>query len=108
MRTFHLRVFASATVALLLSFQASYAGTIIKLSLSETGPDVQYGGGILSTANDGNAGTTGEQDSAILFTDFLSGLGSIPNGSFTLHNAAASGPAQLVGGVTVQNFVGGN
>jgi len=105
-----LRFLASAAFALLLSVQASKAGTIIKLDLGGTGPDVQYSGGTLSTVNDGNAGTTGDQNTAILFTDFLSS--QVPNptsGSYTLSGATIAGaPTPLGGGVFAQNFSGGN
>jgi len=105
-----LRFLASAAFALLLLVQASNAGTIIKLDLGGTGPDVQYSGGTLSTVNDGNAGTTGDQNTAILFTDFLSS--TVPNptvGSYTLSGATGAGaPTPLGGGVFAQNFSGGN
>src|SRR4051794_19473143 len=105
-----LRLLASATLALLLSFQASYAGTIIKLDLGGTGPDVGYSGGILSTLNDGNAGTLGDQNTAILFTDFLSSQAPNPTtGSYSLSGATISGaPTALGGGVFAQNFSGGD
>jgi len=105
-----LRLLASAAIALLLSAQTSNAGTIIKLDLGGTGPDVTYSGGFLSTVNDGNAGTTGDQNTAILYTDFLSP--TIPNpttGSYTLSGASAIGvTTPLGGGVFAQNFSGGN
>jgi hypothetical protein len=104
------RLLAGLAIALLLSIQASKAGTIIKLDLGGTGPDVSYSGGILSTVNDGNAGTTGDQNTAIVFTDFLSS--QVPNpttGSYSLSGATIAGaPTPLGGGVFAQNFSGGD
>ena len=108
-----LKLFACATIALLLSFNASYAATIIKLDLGGTGPDLNFTGGVfgtLNTVNDGVGGTTGDQNTAILYTSFLSTL--IPNpttGSYTLSGATATGaPNPLGGGVVAQTFSGGN
>jgi hypothetical protein len=102
-----LKILACATFALLLAFHSSYAGTIIKLSLSNNDPDVQYVTPIMSTVNDLNVATTGDQDTDIQFSDFLSGMGQIFNGSYTLSGTTAVGPA-VTAGVVYQNFVGGN
>jgi hypothetical protein len=106
-----LKVFACATVALLLSAYASQAATIIKLDLGGVGPDLNYTGGVFGTLNtisDGNAGTTGDQNTAILFTSFLSSLPAT-TGSYSLSGATAIGaPTPLGGGVVTQNFSGGN
>jgi hypothetical protein len=104
-----MRVFAGAMVALLLAFHASHAGTIIKLDLGGTGPDTTYSGGLggtFSTLNDGDGATTGDQNTAILFTDFLSGMGST-TGSYTLSGVTAVG-APTSGAFVTQNFNGGN
>ncbi len=107
-----LKIFTCATVAFLLSFHSSRAATIIRLDLGDTGPDLTYSGGnggVLSTMSDGGSGT-GEQATAILYTDFLSSL--VPNpttGSYTLSNVTAVGlPTFLGGGTYLQNFNGGN
>ena len=107
-----LKVFACATVALLLSACSSQAATIIKLDLGGVGPDLTFSPpgnpGILSTIDDNPAGLTGDQATNILFTNFLSGMGST-TGSYSLSNATAVGPATpLGGGVVTQNFNGGN
>ncbi len=92
-------------------FHESFAGTIIKLDLGGVGPDLTFSGGsggILSTIDDNPAGLTGDQATAILFTDFLSAM-SATTGSYTLSGATAAGVATpLGGGVFAQNFVSGN
>jgi hypothetical protein len=107
-----LKVFACATLALLLSACGSQAATIIKLDLGGVGPDLTFSPpaspGLLGTIDDNPAGLVGDQATNILFTSFLSGLGSI-TGSYSLSGAAAAGPpTPLGGGVLTQNFVGGN
>jgi len=48
------------------------ASTIIKLNLGGVGPDVAMNAqGALSTVDDGVAGTTGNQNTAIEYTGFL-------------------------------------
>ena len=48
------------------------ANTIIKLNLGGVGPDIgMNGNGQLATVNDGIAGTTGDQNTNIEYTDFL-------------------------------------
>ena len=106
------KLFACALLALLVCVVPAQAATIIKLDLGGTGPDLTFSGGnggILSSTSDGGSGT-GDQETAILFTDFLSSL--VPNpttGSYTLSNVTATGfPFALGGGFYGQNFVGGN
>jgi hypothetical protein len=106
------KLFACATLALLFSVCSSQAATIIKLDLGGVGPDLTFSPpgnpGVLSTIDDNPAGLTGDQATNILFTSFLSGLGST-TGSYTLSGAIAAGPpTPLGGGVLMQNFVGGN
>src|SRR5262245_27169360 len=99
--TTHIRMFACAAIAAVLLFfssEAAQAGTIIKLSLGGTGPDLTYtggAGGVLSTVNDGNGGTTGDQNTAIDFLDFLSAIPDIPTSiaSYSLSGVTAAGPA---------------
>src|SRR3954466_6926413 len=94
-----LRAFFSAAAVCALIFANSsslHATTIIKLNLGNTGPDLSMNGlGILGTANDGNAATTGDQDTAVDYTAFLDPLGDIntPIASFTLSNLVTAGPA---------------
>lgn len=91
--------FTGAALALLLTFNASQAA-LIKLDLAKTsapdfGPDIAYAGSVLATPSDGNGLTTGDQDTAIVFGDFLSALPTT-TGSYSLHNLAANGPATTV------------
>ena len=72
--------------------------TVIKLGLGGTGPDVQYlyddvTGGTFSTVNDGNAGTTGDQDTNIEFVGVLDGvLADVLSGaSFTVSGISSVG-----------------
>jgi hypothetical protein len=86
------------------------AATIMKLSLGATTADLGMVGGALLTLNDGNGATTGMQNTAI---DFVGPLGAIPDvltesGSFTLGNLTATGPAQTLDNVVVQDFTGGS
>jgi hypothetical protein len=98
-------------VALLLSAHSSQAATIIKLDLGGVGPDLTFSGGnggLLSTIDNNPAGLTGDQATNILFTSFLSGMGST-TGSYSLSGATAvGGPVPLGGGVLMQNFNAGN
>ena len=109
--------FTSAALALLLTFNASQAA-LIKLDLAKTpgpdlGPDIAYAGSVLSTPSDGNVLTTGSQDTAIVFGDFLSALPAT-RGSYSLNNLSANGPATTVfipgPNITVvsQSLTGGN
>ncbi len=91
--------------------QVSQAGTIIKLSLGNTGPDVEYVGGVFSTVDDGIVGTPGDQNTSVDFLDFLSWIPDItlPTASYTLDGVTAVGPASILFGVVVvQGFTGGD
>jgi hypothetical protein len=90
------------------------AGTIIKLSLGGDGAaDVEYTGGVggvLSTVDDLNAATTGNQNTAVEFLDILDSI--VPDiftttASFTLDGLSASGVALPMGSAVFQNFTGG-
>lgn len=91
---------------------AARAGTILKLDLGGTGPDVAMNaGGTFGTVNDGNAGTTGDQNTAVNFTDFLDGLFvDIPTSvaSFSMSNVNRVLAPSVAGGMVTQNFFGGN
>jgi hypothetical protein len=104
-----------AICALVMASAQSQAGTIIKLSLGgDSAADVDFTGGIggfLGTADDSVPGTTGEQNTAVEFVDFLEGVAAdidTPTASFTLAGLTAVGPATVVGGSLVfQSFAGG-
>ncbi len=98
------------------------AGTIIKLDLGNVGPDIGMGPlgapynlppGFLSTIDDGNPGTTGDQNTGIVYTGFLSPLPNVtippgPPASFTLTGLQAVPPTTVVAGLVIQSFVGGS
>ncbi len=89
----------------------SRAATIIKLNLGGVGPDVSMtAGGILGTASDGVAGTTGDQNTDIEYTGFLDPLFpdlNTSSASFTMSNLTATGAAQVLGSLVIQNYSGG-
>jgi hypothetical protein len=104
----------TVAVCALLSLAASSlpAATIIKLNLGGIGPDVgMNAGGILSTENDGNAGTLGDQNTDVEFVGFLDGSNpdiTTTDASFTLSGlTAAPGPANSFPPLMIQNFTGG-
>src|SRR4051812_33787441 len=99
-----------ACALLIFAAAAAHAGTIIKLNLGEIGPDVSMNNaGVLSTANDGIATTTGDQNTAVEFTGFLNGFPDIAlnNASFSLRNLQEVGAPNVFGTLVIQNFNGG-
>jgi len=95
----------SVVLVLLLTIHSSQAA-IFKLDLAKSpgpdpGPDIIYTGAVLATPSDGNALTTGSQDTAIVFGDFLSPLFAARTGSYSLQNLITNGPATIVGGNVV-------
>ena len=101
-----------AAVALCVSLiSTAEAGTILKLSLgNDVTPDIAFNGAILNTIMDGNAATTGDQNTAVEFTGFLGYIPPIAaaNASFTLQGVASVGPATVLpGNLIVQSFTGG-
>jgi hypothetical protein len=90
----------SVVLVLLLTIHSAQAAAF-KLDLAKSpgpdpGPDIVYTGAVLATPSDGNALTTGSQDTAIVFGDFLSSFAPI-TGSYSLHNLTTNGPATTVG-----------
>jgi hypothetical protein len=110
----HRMAFVRASLcALIVSFSSvSHAGTIIKLNLGGVGPDIQMNAaGTLSTSNDGNAGTLGDQNTSIEYTGFFDPLFTdvnLPPASFSLSGLQADATgAQLAFGLVIQSFHGG-
>ena len=105
------RALAVCTLFFLVA-SASHAATILKLDLGNVAPDVGMdAGGIYGTVSDGNAATTGDQNTAIEYTSFLDAGNpdvTTPTGSFTLSGLTRIGPATVVGTTVVQSFIGGN
>jgi hypothetical protein len=101
----------AATLCAGLGFTANdaHAATILKMSLSDVGPDVATNLAILATANDGNAATTGDQNTTVDFTSFLGGIPDIttPTASASLGNLIPAGPASQFGSLVIQNYTGG-
>jgi len=92
------------------------AATILEMSLGDATTDIEYNAGTLHTVNDGNLATNGEQDTGVLFLNFVDSYGpdilSAPLGSLTLAGLVPTpaGPnsALLINQATViQNFAGG-
>jgi hypothetical protein len=86
--------------------------TIIKLSLGETGPDLAMNSsGLLGTVSDGDASTTGDQNTAVEYTAFLDSLFADINtdiASFSLAGLQTTGTPTTIGSsVVVQDFFGG-
>lgn len=85
------------------------AATIIKFNLGGTGPDLSYSSGVLSTINDGNGTTTGDQDTGLEFVGFLDGIFSdIASGaSMSIAGITATGLPNLLGTLVTQATTGG-
>jgi hypothetical protein len=107
-----LRSFVLAALAAAFLTQFASAGTILKLSLGDTGPDVEYtggAGGVFSTALEVDPTTLGEQNTAVDFVGDLDYLTDIltPTASYTLNGVTAMGLASVVNGQVGQVFSGG-
>jgi len=95
-----------------LGASAANGDTVLKLSLGDTGPDIAMNaGGVIGTASDGNAGTTGDQNTAIEYTGFLDSLFAdvtTNSASFSLAGLQRTGNPSIIGSaVIVQDFFGG-
>ena len=103
-------VLTSFSLCALLGSSAANGETVLKLSLGNTGPDLAMNaGGVLGTTSDGNAGTTGDQDTAIDYSAFLDSLFADGTGSFSVAGLLRTGPPNIIGGaVIVQDFDGGS
>jgi hypothetical protein len=107
--------FVRATLCtLVVSFSSiSHASTIIKLNLGGVGPDIQMNAaGTLSTFNDLDGATPGDQNTSIEYTGFLDPLfadvSPPPPASFSLTGLQADATgAQLAFGLVIQSFHGG-
>ena len=103
-------VLTSFSVCAVLGSAAANGQTILKLSLWNTGPDLAMNAsGVLGTTSDGNAGTTGDQNTAIEYTAFLDPAFVDGTGSFSVAGLQRTGPPSIVGGaLIVQDFLGGS
>lgn len=111
--TLNLRVvLASFAMCALLGSSAVNGQTILKLNLGNTGPDLAMNGsGVLGTVSDGDASTTGDQNTAVEYTAYLDGLYAditTSTASFSLAGLQTTGvPNVVAGAVVVQDFFGG-
>ncbi len=101
---------ALALTSIFGTYQVANAGTIMKLDLgSDASFDVEFDGTTFSTVNDGNALTTGDQNTDVDFGDFLSATPDILSSSASLsfNGLTRSGPPTVIGSLVVQPFSGG-
>jgi hypothetical protein len=101
---------AAAALLFALCVSSANAGTIIKLSLgNDAAADIEYAGGILSTIDDGDGATLGEQNTAVEFLDFLSFIPTIPSAdaSYSLGGVTAAGAATVLFTSVAQPFTDG-
>lgn len=96
---------------ILISSSTAKALTIIQVSLGGQGngfQEIQYVGSALSTINDGDGATIGDQDTNVIFDNLLSSVADIASGaSFTLSGISANGAPSVAGPVISQDTVGG-
>ena len=107
-------VITSVAFCGLLGSSAANGETVIKLSLGSTGADLEMvpigPDFVIRTANDGIGGTTGDQNTAIDYTGFLSSEADVTtnSASFSVSGLKRTGPPNILGGtVIVQDFTGG-
>src|SRR3954467_6764638 len=104
-------VLASFSLLALLGSSAANGDTVLKLSLGNTGPDLAMNAsGVLGTTSDGNAATSGDQNTAIEYTGFLDPLFAdvtTTSASFSLAGLQRTGNPNNFGTVIVQDFFGG-
>lgn len=110
----NLRVVLTAfAICASLGLSAANAETAIKLSLSSTPSDLAMNAsGVLGTTSDGDASTTGDQNTAIDYTAFLDPLFAditTSTASFSIGGLQRTGTPSIVGGtIIVQDFFGGS
>ena len=106
----------AACAFLCVAASLTQAATIIKLNLGGVGPDVGMGAvagqlpGVLSTIDQtGGPPPSGDQLTAIEFTDFLNFIPDVNSNtaSFSLNGLNAVGPANVFGSLVIQNYSGG-
>jgi hypothetical protein len=105
-------VLTSFSLCALLGSSAANADTVLKLSLGNTGPDLAMNAsGVLGTTSDGNAATTGDQDTAIDYTGFMDPQFTdvtTSTASFSIAGLQRTGNPNVLGStVIVQDFFGG-
>ena len=102
------------TVAVCLSLLGSNlhaSTTIIKFGFgADEAPDLQGVDGILSTVDDGDATTPGDQNTGVDFFGPFAGMASIPvaNASITFEGIELTNAIQAIGNLILQPTAGGN
>ncbi|MCA9184439.1 MAG: PEP-CTERM sorting domain-containing protein [Pirellulaceae bacterium] len=99
-------------IAVLACSTHAYASTITIMKFgfgADSAPDLGSVGGILSTVDDGDAATPGDQATGIDFLGHLGGIPSIPvgQGSITIDGISLSNTLQTMGPVVLQPTSGG-
>jgi len=94
----------------LIAVPAAFAERIIKVPLGEAGPDIIFDGTTFRTADDGNALTSGDQNTRVIFSGFDVSIADIltPDASFTLSGVTSAGNADTIGPVISQTTTGGS
>jgi hypothetical protein len=103
------RKLVAVSILSLCLAQTAAADTIIKFDLGNTGPDLQYSGGVFSTIDDGMAASLGDQNTGIDYVGFLDPLLAdiLAGASFTLEGVNSVGAASVVGPLVSQQTDGG-
>ena len=111
--TLNLRIVLTS-FAFCAMLSAANGATILKLSLASTGSDLEMvpigPEFFIRTTSDGIGGTTGDQNTAIDYTGFLSSETDVTTNtaSFSLAGLQRTGPLTILGGsVIAQDFIGG-
>jgi len=113
--TLNLRIaFASLALCASLGLSAANGETVLKLSLGSTGSDLEMVSigpdFFIRTSSDSIGGTTGDQNTAIDYTGFLSSETDVGTNtaSFSLAGLKRTGAPNILGAsVVVQDFTGG-
>ena len=104
------RLVGLSLLSLLFSPVDAVAETVIKFELAgmTTERDIQFDTGTLSTIDDGEASTVGEQSTNVSYQDFLGGLTDIAAGaSMTISGVDKLGDALDANGIVTQVTSGG-
>jgi hypothetical protein len=102
--------FIAAVFLALATVSCADAGTILKLGFgTDSLPDIELTGGVISTNDDGAGATAGDQNTEVTFLGALAGSIIVEGdrASFTVDNITISGEATIVGGTVLQPTTGG-
>lgn len=102
--------FIAAVFLAMATVSSAGAETILKLGFgTDSLPDIELSGGVISTHDDGAGATVGEQNTEVTFLGALSGSTIVEGdrASFTVDNITLSGEATVVGNTVLQSTTGG-